>query len=108
LVVTCLGRVEVCHKYWGTTDQRLAVEFDEKKIHAIFAKVNRSHLPGAAMGIAIGGKPVYRKGFGLANTESPVVFSPLMRMRIYSTTKHFNTTTQSVWTASREKRINQF
>jgi D-aminopeptidase len=70
------------------TDRRLAVEFDEKKIDAIFAEVNQCHLPGAAVGIAIGGKPVYRKGFGLANLELPVVLSPTMRLRIASITKH--------------------
>lgn len=68
---------------------QIAVEFDEKKIDAIFADINQCHLPGAAVGIAIGGKPVYRKGFGLASIELPVVLSPSIRMRIYSITKHF-------------------
>src|SRR6202022_3356579 len=67
----------------------LAVEFDEKKIDAIFAKVDQCQMPGAAVGIAIGGKPVYRKGFGLASMELPLVLSPSIRMRIYSTAKHF-------------------
>src|SRR5437762_7756253 len=68
---------------------RLDVAFDERKIDAIFAELNQCHLPGAAVGIAIGGKPVYRKGFGLARMELPVVLSPAIRMRIGSTTKHF-------------------
>jgi D-aminopeptidase len=67
----------------------LAVEFDEKKIDAIFAEFDQCHLPGATVGIAIHGKPVYRKGFGLANMELPVALSPTIRMRIGSTTKHF-------------------
>ena len=67
----------------------VAVQFDEKRIDAIFAGVDQCHLPGAAVGIAIGGKPVYRKGFGLANIELPVMLSPSTRMRIHSTTKHF-------------------
>ncbi|MCJ2184101.1 beta-lactamase family protein [Novosphingobium sp. 1949] len=41
------------------------------------------------MAVAIGGTPVYRKGFGLASMELPVLLSPTMRMRIGSTTKHF-------------------
>lgn len=65
------------------------VVFDEAKIDAIFADVDRSDLPGAAVGIAIDGKPVYRKGFGLASLELPVTLSPHIRMRIGSTTKHF-------------------
>jgi hypothetical protein len=57
----------------------LAVEFDEQKIDAIFSKVDQSQLPGAAVGIAIGGRPVYRKGFGLASmvSVSPVAVSLL-------------------------------
>ncbi len=65
------------------------IEFDEKKIDRIFAGLDQGRLPGAAVGIAIGGKPVYRKGFGLASMELPVVLSPTIRMRIGSTTKHF-------------------
>jgi D-aminopeptidase len=65
------------------------VTFDEQRIDTIFAQVNQCHLPGAAVGIALHGRPVYRKGFGLASMELPVVLSPSTRMRIGSTTKHF-------------------
>ncbi len=65
------------------------VSFDEKSIAAIFSELNQCHLPGAAVGIAVAGKPVYRKGFGLAHMELPVVLSPAIRLRIGSTTKHF-------------------
>lgn len=71
------------------TSDRVSVELDEKKIDAIFAQVDQCRLPGAAVGIAIGGKPVYRKGFGLANMELPVLLTTGTRMRIYSMTKHF-------------------
>jgi D-aminopeptidase len=66
-----------------------SLKFDEQQIDAIFADLDQGTLPGAAVGIAIGGKPVYRKGFGLASMELPVVLSPRIRMRIGSTTKHF-------------------
>jgi len=69
--------------------KKILATFDEKKIDAIFADIDRCNLPGAAVGIAIDGKPVYRKGFGLANMEIPILLSPSIRMRIYSTTKHF-------------------
>jgi CubicO group peptidase (beta-lactamase class C family) len=71
------------------SNNAIAVEFDEKRIDAIFAELDQSQLPGAAVGIAIHGKPVYRKGFGLTNIELPFVLSPSIRMRIYSMTKHF-------------------
>lgn len=67
----------------------MAVEFDEKKIDAIFRAFDRSDAPGAAVGIALAGRPLYRKGFGLASLDLPVTLSPQIRMRIYSTTKHF-------------------
>lgn len=65
-----------------------AAAFDAGRIDAIFAPYDRCHLPGAAVGIAIDGVPVYRKGFGLANLSLPVLLGPAMRMRIGSTTKH--------------------
>lgn len=70
-------------------DSKLAIDVDEKRIDAIFADMNQCHLPGAAVGIAINGRPVYRKGFGLATMELPLTLTPSTRLRIYSTTKHF-------------------
>ena len=67
----------------------MLVKFDEDKIDMVFAELDQCHLPGAAVGIAIGGNPVYRKGFGLASMELPLMLSPRIRMRIYSTSKHF-------------------
>jgi D-aminopeptidase len=67
----------------------LEVSFDERKIDAVFAHLDQCHLPGAAVGIAVHGKPVYRKAFGLANMELPLVLTPATRMRLGSTTKHF-------------------
>jgi D-aminopeptidase len=65
------------------------IQFAEERIDAIFAALDQSRLPGAVVGIAINGKPVYRKGFGLASMELPMVLTPATRMRIASTTKHF-------------------
>jgi CubicO group peptidase (beta-lactamase class C family) len=67
----------------------LAVDFREARIDAIFAELDSERLPGVAVGIAVAGHPVYRKGFGLANMELPVTLSPTIRMRIGSTSKHF-------------------
>ncbi|KQX19243.1 MULTISPECIES: serine hydrolase domain-containing protein [unclassified Sphingomonas] len=67
----------------------MVAKLDEAEIDAIFAGIDQCHLPGAAVAIAIGGVPVYRKGFGLATMELPVLLGPAMRMRIGSTTKHF-------------------
>jgi CubicO group peptidase (beta-lactamase class C family) len=65
------------------------VRFDEGKIDAIFSHIDQCRLPGAAVGISIDGEPVYRKGFGLANLEQPLILSPSIRMRLGSTSKHF-------------------
>src|SRR6185312_1659692 len=64
-------------------------QFDARKVDAIFSELDQCSLPGAAVGIAIGGRPVYRKGFGLASMDLPIVLSPSTGMRIGSTTKHF-------------------
>jgi len=70
-------------------DSALSARFDEQEIDSIFADVNQGLLPGVAVGIAIDGLPVYRKGFGLASIELPVTLSPSTRMRIGSISKHF-------------------
>ena len=64
-------------------------EVEESRIDAICADLNQWHQPGAAIGIAIGGSPVYRKAFGMANSELPVPLSTTTKMRIGSITKHF-------------------
>lgn len=71
------------------TAEKISTRFDETEIDGIFATVDQCRLPGAAVGIAIDGVPVYRRGFGLANMELPALLTPSMRMRIGSTTKHF-------------------
>lgn len=68
---------------------RTEISFDKRAIDAIFRELEQSHLPGAAVGIAIAGVPKYQEAFGLANMELPVALSPQTRMRIYSITKHF-------------------
>jgi len=60
-----------------------------KRLDEIFRPYNRSDRPGLVVGVAKGGKPIYRRGFGLANVEHGVANTPLTRMRIGSTTKHF-------------------
>src|ERR1700712_1498519 len=55
----------------------------------VFQAVNRSDAPGVVVGVALHGKPVYRKAFGLASIEHGVANTPWTRMRIGSTSKHF-------------------
>lgn len=81
--------LEAGSAYSPMTRVKVAAEFDEKRIDRIFAELDQCNLPGAAIGIAIGGRPVYRKGFGLASMELPVLLTTSTRMRIYSMTKHF-------------------
>ena len=69
-----------------TTTSPLA--FDERRIDALLSEFESSRHPGAAVGIAIDGRAVYRQGFGVANMELPVVLSPTIRMRIASVSKH--------------------
>lgn len=62
---------------------------DVEALDAIFTTANQCHLPGIAVGVAIGDVPIYRRGFGLASMELPVTLGPTTRMRIASVTKHF-------------------
>ncbi|MET0208514.1 MAG: serine hydrolase domain-containing protein [Burkholderiaceae bacterium] len=55
----------------------------------LFLPVNRSDAPGVVVGVARKGRPIYRRGFGLASVESGLVNTPRIRMRIGSTSKHF-------------------
>lgn len=64
-------------------DARLA------KVDALFAPFNRTDAPGCVVGIALGGRTVYRKAFGLASVQHGVANTPRTRMRIGSTSKHF-------------------
>lgn len=72
---------------------KFSVSVDEKAVDAIFREVDQCRLPGAAAGITVDGIPVYRKGFGLASMELPVLLTPNTRMRIGSSTKHFTALT---------------
>jgi D-aminopeptidase len=65
------------------------VEIEERRLDAIFSRFDQYQHPGVAVGIALSGTPVYRRGFGLANMELPIALGPAMRMRIGSTSKHF-------------------
>ena len=59
------------------------------RLDDVFKALNRSDAPGAVVGIAQHGQPIYRRGFGLASVEHGVVNTPATRMRIGSTSKHF-------------------
>lgn len=65
------------------------LHFDSAKLDTLMEPFNRSDKPGLVVGVAVGGKPLYRRGFGLANVELPVALTPSMRLRIGSATKQF-------------------
>jgi CubicO group peptidase (beta-lactamase class C family) len=67
----------------------LRLEIDLAKLDKVFEPYNRSDQPGLAVGVAHRGRPIYRRGFGLASVELPTILSPDIRLRIGSTTKHF-------------------
>ncbi len=67
----------------------LEAKIDSSALDALFAPYDSSHSPGFAVGVALKGKPGYRRGFGMASVELPVTLSPTIRMRIGSTSKHF-------------------
>lgn len=70
-------------------DNRFSVDFDERTVDVIFSSFDQCQLPGGVVGIALHGRPVYRKGFGLASIEQNTVLAPTTRMRLASISKHF-------------------
>ncbi|HSW12840.1 MAG TPA: serine hydrolase domain-containing protein [Solimonas sp.] len=65
-----------------TTDYR-------QKLDALLQPWNRSDAPGLIIGVAHRGRAIYRRGFGLASVQQGQANTPLTRMRIGSTSKHF-------------------
>jgi D-aminopeptidase len=72
-----------------TSQADLHALVDEARIDAIFTDLDRSSLPGVTVGIAVDGLPVYRKGFGRASLELPIVLTPTTGMRMGSISKQF-------------------
>lgn len=50
---------------------------------------DRGDRPGFAVGVALGGRPLFRRGYGLANLDLPLLLTPRTRLRIGSTSKQF-------------------
>jgi CubicO group peptidase (beta-lactamase class C family) len=59
------------------------------RLDRIFAEAYPATGPGAAVIVVRDGKPILRKGYGLANVELSVPISPEMVFRIGSVTKQF-------------------
>ena len=60
-----------------------------EQLDELFAPWNRNDEPGLVVGVATDGSVVYRRGFGMASLETAVANTPMTRMRIGSTSKHF-------------------
>jgi len=58
-------------------------------IEALLQPLNRSDAPGLVIGINRHGRPLLRRGLGMASLEHGVANTPRTRMRIASTSKHF-------------------
>jgi CubicO group peptidase (beta-lactamase class C family) len=59
------------------------------QLDELFAPWNRSDAPGLSVIAVKDGKPIYRRGFGMASLESRVAIGPTTKLRIGSTSKHF-------------------
>jgi len=74
-----------------TADAERSVETKTvtQRIDDLFAPWNKTDIPGMALGVMMDGKVIYRRGFGMASLETGVANTPVTRMRIGSTSKHF-------------------
>ncbi|MEM5774203.1 MAG: serine hydrolase [Anaerolineaceae bacterium] len=66
------------------TDEELAVAIDE-----LMTRYFKADEPGASIIVTRKGKPVFRKGYGMANVELGVKIEPHMVFRLGSITKQF-------------------
>lgn len=62
---------------------------NESALDRIFESLIAGREPGAAIGVAMSGKPVYRKAFGRASIHADTLLSPSTPMRIASVSKQF-------------------
>jgi CubicO group peptidase (beta-lactamase class C family) len=76
---------------------------DAAALDQLLAPHDRTNAPGFAVGVAVNGRPLYRRGAGMASIELPVALSPTIRMRIGSTSKHF--TALAVMLLAEEGRV---
>lgn len=60
-----------------------------EQLDALFAPWNRSDAPGLSVIAVKDGRPLYRRGFGMASLESRAAIGPTTKLRIGSTSKHF-------------------
>lgn len=60
-----------------------------QRLDALFAPWNRGDEPGLVVALARHGRPLYRRGFGLASLASGLALTPSSRLRIGSTSKPF-------------------
>ncbi|MCH8616628.1 beta-lactamase family protein [Sphingomonas sp. SM33] len=68
---------------------RGAARVDPAELDKLLDPFDRTGQPGFAVGVSLGGVPLYRRGVGTASVELPIALSPQIRMRIGSTTKQF-------------------
>jgi CubicO group peptidase (beta-lactamase class C family) len=74
----------------------------DASVDAVFAKWSAS-TPGCAVGVAIGGKPVLAKGYGMADLEHDVRISPDTIFEAGSVSKQF--TAAAVMLLARERKL---
>jgi D-aminopeptidase len=72
----------------------MSMQKDDAKVwtnalDALFAPFNRSDAPGLVVGVAYGGRIIYRRGFGMASLEQSTANTPATRMSLGSSAKHF-------------------
>ncbi len=73
----------------STAPETTAAKTGVAALDDIFQVANKADAPGVVVGVAQHGKPVYRRGFGLASIELAVANTAWTRMRIGSTSKQF-------------------
>jgi len=71
------------------TGSETVFQQERARIDSLMSSIYQSGYPGAALGIVKDGNVVFRKGYGVADTDTKAPISPLTNFNICSMTKQF-------------------
>jgi CubicO group peptidase (beta-lactamase class C family) len=60
-----------------------------RRIDSVFAQFDGTNRPGCAVGVSLSGKPVYLRGYGMADLQAGVPISPRSIFHVASVSKQF-------------------
>lgn len=60
-----------------------------RRVDSVFAHLDRTTSPGCALGVSEGGRPVYQRGYGMADLQHGLAITPASIFHVASISKQF-------------------